>query len=175
MNMFKWVNWDPNSETDKADGHRIAQAFMEWQDLVRAGSKAAADTNGDTFKRWFGEKPLADIKAVFAKMWDGQNPTINVANMVVDRKDYDEMELTHPRMAAYTTPGTGKFYVCAFGLQRLLLADIDCSALDDSCSTKVRSLPMTLLHEMTWVLIVGYYFTLLTWFCSHYDKIGSDA
>ena len=67
-NMLKLVNWDPQNTNDKNDGERIAQAFIECRDLVTAGTKAATDTNGATFKRWFGTGPLSDIKAVFTNM-----------------------------------------------------------------------------------------------------------
>lgn len=147
--MFKWVNWDPQNTNDKNDGERIAQAFIEWRDLVAAGAKAAADTNGATFKRWFGTGPLSDIKAVFTNMWDGSNPTTMISNMVLDRKDFSNQEANHPTMAAYTIPGTGRFHVCPYGLKRPQLSEITCDSLDDSCSSKMRSIAMTLLHEMT--------------------------
>ena len=97
----------------------------------------------------FGTGPLSDIKAVFANMWDGSNPTTIVSNMVLDWKDFSNQEPTHPTMAAYTIPGTGRFHVCAYGLQRPQLSEITCDSLDDSCSSTMRSIAMTLLHEMT--------------------------
>lgn len=52
--MFKWVNWDPDSTSDKNDAERVHEAFIEWRDLVPSGLKAASDGKTDSFKRWFG-------------------------------------------------------------------------------------------------------------------------
>lgn len=59
---------------------------------------------------------------------------------------------------AYLIPETGQFHICPKGLDLKLNGDIECTDLDASCSSKMRSLPMTLLHEMT-----------------HFEDIGADA
>ncbi len=147
-NEFKWLNWDPKNDADKRDGRIIHQAFIEWKDLVKQGAVAAAKKDGDTFKRWFGkqEEP-EDIKNVFGNMWDGSGASKPVADMVCDRKDFDDR--CKGKVAAYTLPDTGVFHVCQYGLDLPQLSKIQCGDLKDSCSTNMRSLSMTLLHEMT--------------------------
>ena len=148
-NEFKWINWDPDSDTDKADGMKIHQAFLEWADFVQSGAKAAADTDSATYKRWFGKQdPPEETKKVFDNMWDGSNANKIIAGMTCDRKDFSNK--CTAKMAAYTDADSGNFHVCPYGLnERKQLSEIQCSDLDDSCSSKMRSLSMTLLHEMT--------------------------
>lgn len=52
----------------------------------------------------------------------------------------------------------GRFHICQRGLDKKLNSEILCDDLDASCSLKMRSLSMIMLHEWT-----------------HYDKIGSAA
>ena len=127
---------------------KIHEAFIEWADLIAAGATAAADTNSDTYKRWFGtqDDPTETAK-VFANMWTGTEANPIIAGMTCDRMDFDNSCTTNK--AAYTLADTGKFHVCPKGLGRDQLLDIKCANLDDSCSSKMRSLSMTLLHEMT--------------------------
>ena len=147
-NEFKWLNWDEKSETDKADAMKIHQAFKEWADLVEAGAKAAADTDSATYKRWFGtQDDPTETKKVFDNMWDGKKANSIIAGMTLDRMDFSNQ--CNPNRAAYTLADTGKFHVCQKGLDRPQLSEINCDVLDDSCSSKMRSLSMTLLHEMT--------------------------
>ena len=112
------------------------------------GAKAATDPNRHTFKRWFAAEPLSDIKAVFAKMSDGQILTTNVASMVLDRMELSNKGPSHPRVVAYTISGTGRFHICVYGLRRPLLTDISFRTLDDRCSLIMRTLSMTVLHEL---------------------------
>lgn len=154
-NEFKYVNWDPKNEDQKKDAQKIHQAFKEWMDFVKEGAAVAADKDSDTFKRWFGKQDDPDeIKKVFTNMWDGSKPTKNVANMVCNQKDFKDS--CAENKAAYTIADTGEFHVCPYGLKRNQNSDIKCGDLDDSCSSKMRSLPMTLLHEMTLVLRLNY-------------------
>lgn len=147
-NEFKWVNWDPKNDQDKKDGQKIHQAFILWKDIVKQGAVAAADKDGATFKRWFGKQDdPAEIKNVFGNMWDGNNANKLVADMVCDRKDFEGS--CKGQVAAYTSADTGAFHVCQYGLDRSQLSEIKCNDLGDSCSSKMRSLSMTLLHEMT--------------------------
>ena len=147
-NEFKWLGWDPDDDNDKSDGMVIHNAFLQWADLVKAGAAAATDTSGDTFKRWFGGyTPAVEIKQVFDEMWNGTSAAPAVAGMVNVRKDF--LNECTSRLAAYTVAGSGRFHVCPYGIGRPVLEDIDCKNLDASCSAKMRSLSMTLLHEMT--------------------------
>ncbi|KAL9108046.1 MAG: hypothetical protein Q9227_007152 [Pyrenula ochraceoflavens] len=163
-NEFQWVNWDPKNDDDKKDGQKIHQAFQELGDLVKAGSTEAGKTDGDPFKRWFGKQDdNSEIKKVFDNIWSGDSATSTVAKMVLDRKDFQkdgdkgwcEVKTT---MAAYTMADSGRFHVCPYGLGRKQNSEIQCGDLADSCSADMRSLAMTLLHEMT-----------------HYNSIGAAA
>ena len=149
-NEFQWRNWDPNVAAQKAVGQRIHQAFIEWQDFAKAGLQAASDPTGATFKRWFGtQDDNAEIKNVFANAYDATagSATANVAKMICDYRDFAER--CGQQTAAYTMAKTGEFHVCPYGQDRPLNSELECSKLDDSCSMKMRSLPMTLMHEMT--------------------------
>ncbi|KAF2420944.1 hypothetical protein EJ08DRAFT_738444 [Tothia fuscella] len=148
-NEFQWRNWDPNDKSQKEDAQKIHNAFKDWQDLAKAGSSIASDTQGATFKRWMG-KPLKpkEVAAVFANMWDSSagTPTAKVAKMICDRDDFKK------RCGASTnayTEENGEFHICQFGLDKPTNSEIKCGDLDESCSAKMRSLSMTLLHEMT--------------------------
>jgi hypothetical protein len=149
-NEFQWRNWDPTGEDQKRDAERIHNAFIEWQDFANAALSVASNKDSDTFKRWFGTQDDPDeIKNVFANMWDSTNgkATNNVAKMICDREDFKSR--CGARTAAYTIAETGEFHVCQYGLDRPLNSELNCENFDDSCSAKMRSLPMTLLHEMT--------------------------
>lgn len=70
--------------------------------------------------------------------------------MVLDRKDFGDKETKNPEWAAYTIASSGRFHICEYGFKnRGLMKDISCDNLDESCSNQMRSLAMTLLHEMT--------------------------
>lgn len=149
-NEFQWRNWDPKDDEQKKDAEKIHNAFKEWQDFVKAGLGAASNKDGDTFKRWFGKQDDPnEIKNVFANMWDDKagKATDKAARMICDREDFKKFCTAN--RAAYTVAATGEFHVCQRGLDRKLNSEIKCDDLDDSCSAKMRSLPMTLLHEMT--------------------------
>ncbi|KAF7509503.1 hypothetical protein GJ744_007903 [Endocarpon pusillum] len=80
-NQFKWLNWDPNSAQAKKDGEKIHQPFIEWLELVNEGAIAAADTEGATFKRWFGVQDDADERALLARRDDWRPPVPDVCGM----------------------------------------------------------------------------------------------
>lgn len=83
-------------------------------------------------------------------------PTTQVGQMICDREDFNNFCTSG--VNAYTQPETGRFHDCARGMSKPLNSGILCDDLDASCSLKMRSLPMTVLHEMT-----------------HYNRIGEDA
>ncbi|KAI9802277.1 MAG: hypothetical protein M1833_001783 [Piccolia ochrophora] len=158
-NEFKWLNWDKEDEDHKKDAKKIHDAFGEWRDLVKEGAVAAADKDGAIFKRWFGKQDDPDeIKNVFGNMWSGSSATKEVKEMVCDRKDFKDSCTKNPTWNAYTMADTGHFHICPKGMKGGLASENKCGDLDDSCSSKMRSLSLTLLHEMT-----------------HYNRIGSDA
>lgn len=151
-NEFQWRNWDPSDKDQRKDGERIHKAFVEWQDFAKAGLTAASIDTGDTFKRWFGKQDNnTENKKVFAAAYDGTSntATVNVAKMICDRLDFKSR--CKETTAAWTIADTGEFHICPYGLDRNLNSDIDCATLDGSCSAAMRSLPMTLMHEMTLV------------------------
>jgi len=149
-NEFQWRNWDPKDADMAIIGRKIHQAFIEWQDFAKAGLQAASDPTSATFKRWFGtQDDNAEIKNVFANAYDAKagTATANVAKMICDYEDFANR--CKESTAAYTIAKTGEFHVCPYGVDRNLNSEIECSKLDDSCSAAMRSLPMTLMHEMT--------------------------
>lgn len=149
-NEFQWRNWDPKDAKQKQIGQRIHQAFAEWQDFAKAGLQAASDPTSATFKRWFGtQDDNTEIKNVFANTYDAKagTATAKVAKMICDYKDISNF--CKETTAAYTLPDSGEFHVCPYGLDRPLNSELDCSKFADSCSAAMRSLPMTLMHEMT--------------------------
>jgi hypothetical protein len=148
-NEFQWRNWDPNDEEQKKDAEKIHKAFKEWHDFVKEALNAASNQGSDTFKRWFGKQDDPnEITNVFANMWDSENgkATDKVAMMICDRKDFSNY--CRANIGAYTMSETGEFHICELGLERPMNSDLKCGNFDDSCSAKMRSLPMTLLHEM---------------------------
>ncbi|KAG4444235.1 hypothetical protein IFR05_000332 [Cadophora sp. M221] len=159
-NEFQWRNWDPKDPDQKKQGEKIHQAFVEWQDFAKAGLQAASDPTSDTFKRWFGKQDNnEEIKNVFANAYDvtaedGKGAaTANVAKMICDYQDFKKR--CKESTAAWTMPDSGEFHVCPYGLDRLLNSELVCSNFDDSCSAEMRSLPMTLMHEMTHFNSIG--------------------
>lgn len=79
-----------------------------------------------------------------------------VGKMVCNREDFKDFCTSTRR--AYTMEDEGEFHICLLGMESKLNAEISCDDLDASCSLKMRSLPMTLLHDMT-----------------HYNSIGAAA
>lgn len=154
-NEFQWRNWDKDDEEAKKDGQRIHKAFEEWHDFAKAAYEAASNKDGDTFKRWFGKQDDPnEIKNVIGNMIDPTTwkATDKVAKMVLDRNDFTKKEVNcdaKPTMNAYTMADTGEFHVCPYGLKKNLNSEHKCENFDDSCSEKMRSIPMFLLHEMT--------------------------
>ena len=150
-NEFQWRNWDPNDAQQAIMGQKIHQAFWEWQDFAKAGLKAASDPTSATFKRWFGtQKDNAEIKNLFANAYDlkAGTATVNVAKMICDYKDFANR--CGEETAAWSLGETGQFHVCPYGLDRPLNSELGCQNFyGDSCSGRMRSLPMTLMHEMT--------------------------
>lgn len=149
-NEFQWRNWDPNNEEQKKDAEKIHHGFNKWQDFIKEALNAASNHDSDTFKRWFGkQEDPNEITAVFANMWDSTNgkATDKVAWMICDRDDFKSN--CGARTSAYTMPDTGEFHICPWGLEKPTNSELKCGNFDDSCSSKMRSLSMTLVHEMT--------------------------
>ena len=121
--------------------------------------KLVHDNDGTVVKRWYGDsEPVSELEAVFAKMYDKDSgqPTTMVSEMVCDREDFDDA--CDENKTAHTRPETERFHICPRGLGKKQNSEIKCTDLDSSCTVKMRSLSMVLLHEMT-----------------HYDKIGEAA
>lgn len=158
-NEFKYLNWDPTYAPDKANLERIHAAFAEFKAMAADALKKVQDGDQTMIKRWYGDsEPVSELEGVFANMYDkdtGQ-PTKMVSQMVCDREDFDNA--CNPNSNAYTRAETGKFHICPLGLLKKLNSEIECTDLDASCSQKMRSMPMFLLHEMT-----------------HYNEIGEKA
>lgn len=88
-NEFKWLNWAPNDDDQKAPGKKIHQGFVEWTDLVKEAAVEAAKPDGDTFRRWFGKQdPPSEIKKIFGNMWTGSEANAKVSGMVLWRNDF---------------------------------------------------------------------------------------
>jgi hypothetical protein len=101
---------------------------------------------------------IKELSGVFANMFDpatGQ-ATEAVSRMVCDREDFDHFCTRN--INAYTRADTGRFHICDKGMAKPRNSDIACDTLDASCSKKMRSLSMVLLHETT-----------------HFDDIGAAA
>jgi hypothetical protein len=148
-NEFKWRHWDTKKKDHKSTAEKIHKAFDEWQNFVQEALTASSDTQSAAFERWLGKPSHPEqIKQVFANMWDSANskPTKMVADIIGDRNDFKGR--CGARTFAYTIGDTGEIHICKAGLNMNLNSDIKCESLDDSCSAKMRSLPMTLLHEM---------------------------
>jgi hypothetical protein len=112
-NEFQWRNWDPEDQDQKADAEKIHKPFQDWQDLAKAGLNAASDTQGATFKRWFGVPIVpAEVATVFTNMWDSnaRTATGNVAKMICDRLDF--FTRCGAGTSAYTISDMGEFYIC---------------------------------------------------------------
>jgi hypothetical protein len=160
-NELKWLNWDVNNEDDKRDGERIHQAFREWHEFAKAGLQAAEKYQekppaNNVFKRWFGSPDDPDdVLNTFKNMIDPVTGEASryIAQMAIDRvdfvKDLEKNCVKRPRMNAYTTPGTGRFHICRYGIDKPLNSEIRCEDLDSSVSAKMRSISATFLHETT--------------------------
>jgi hypothetical protein len=83
--------------------------------------------------------------------WDASagTATAEVAKMICDFKDFKNR--CKETTKAWTLQDSGEFHICPPGLSLSLNSELECENLDDSCSAAMRSLPMTLMHEMTYV------------------------
>lgn len=154
---WQYLGWDKDDNDQKKRAEKIHAAFAEWRDMASAGKNEADNPDGTIFKRWFstsdsGEKK--EITGVFANMWDDERaaPAAPVVKMVCEQIDFKKG--CKATLAAYTLQDSGHFHVCPYGDgdRRPPNKDIQCANLDASASSKMRSLPMTLLHEMTSVM-----------------------
>ena len=89
-------------------------------------------------------------------MWnaDTNSPGDAIAGMICDQTNFDPSE-AGPNTLAYTQPGSGRFHVTPNGESKKLNSDVQQSDLDDFASANMRTLPMTLLHEMTHVRAIN--------------------
>ena len=158
-NEFKYENWDTTDDTQRKDLKKIHDAFGDWRQMAEQALAKAKSNDLTVIHHWYGDKePVGELIGVFKNMWNvdtGQAAT-PVSEMVCDRTDFRNFctEFTN----AYTDATTGRFHICRRGLDKPLNSGIECTDVDNSCSKKMRTLPMVLLHEMT-----------------HYDNIGLAA
>lgn len=157
-NEFKYVNWDPKDKDQIPQLEKIHQAFGEWRQMaMQAQSRIQEDQT--MINRWFNvPENIHDQIGIFSNMWNsttGQAAT-PVSLMVCDYEDFDNF--CNQNINAYTNGDTGRFHICPKGFSLPMNSDIQCQNLDASCSKKMRSLSMSLLHEMT-----------------HFNRIGADA
>jgi hypothetical protein len=160
INEFKYVNWDPTDDTQKAQLEKIHEAFGEWRQMAAEALQLVENNDETVIKRWYGDEPRNELRGVFANMWDKNSgqATTQVSQMVCDKEDFDNYCGPNPTANAYTRDQTGRFHICPKGLRKKLNVGKQCSDLDPSCSKEMRTLPMVLLHEMT-----------------HYTEIGEAA
>ena len=110
----------------------------------------------------------------FTNMWNGPNP---IPNMVSDRINTSRQERTKHKTAAYMTPGTGRFCIRVYGLERqslkilaiaywTILALLDEISSHDSSHDDVARDDVS-IHNRAHVIVTDISFP------SHYETFGS--
>jgi hypothetical protein len=160
-NEWKYVNWDADDAEQKAQLEKIHLAFLEtFNGMAAQAQSRYRDDDQTMIQRWFGvqDDNPNEQEAVFKNMWDWDagTATHQVSETICDREDFKGY--CARSINAYMDPPTGRFHICPRGLDKPLNSEILCTDLDASCSLKMRSLSMSLLHEMT-----------------HYEEIGAAA
>lgn len=158
-NEFQYVGWDPENPDHQVELRKIHAAFGQAQYMASRALLKVTEPDQTMIQRWFGtQEDPTEQPEVFANMWDADAGTaaFPVSQMVCDREDF--RNFCRETMSAYTVRDTGRFHISPFGMNKPLNSDIACTDLDASCSTKMRSLPMVILHEWT-----------------HFDDIGAEG
>ena len=155
VNEFRYQYYRDNNQNDKADKIDVHDAFKYWADMMQAGVNALADSNDNTYSRWF------------PAMAGGMNGRQYVYNVLIRLLDDDEDDPTpHPRVVslvsrrddfqgrcsgntlAYFGVTSGYFHICqeAFRLP-IQAGDVDCDTLGSRVSKKMDSVTSTEVHE----------------------------
>ncbi|KAF5673866.1 hypothetical protein FHETE_3253 [Fusarium heterosporum] len=166
-NEWKYLNFDPEDDTDKAHLQKLHDVICggELRAIAIWGSQAASDTENainvayDVFFGTDNDTP-AKVNDVLMKI-AGQSSTEGkigeiVGTMIVDSTDFKNQCDTDEAYTGPDTDGREKIHICDETYDKPLAGpDIECGSLDKYPSLKMDTFSRVVLHETLHYSTVG--------------------